>query len=474
MDMDAIFIKKRFTSNRGSVLMWAVVMSLCTMLIGTAYLMLATSFYRESEWDYGRVKNTYTHLSSMLLSQLAYVGKTPSGSMDITYWQQYYGTSSIGTGIRLNETGSQGLASWSDYKIWGIGETSCDNGGMVWKDSATYIFGVQSFADYLWLTNDEHDITTGDSILWWTPDTLDGRVHSNGYLFIHGTQNRPLFLKQVSTCKSDTKPPRSTYSANLVYKGGFKASAPRIIFPDQADSVRRYSYDRWLVGRSDSTRFRMYYLRFFSGNTFKILLKPRSSSFTFDTTMSSTPGVGWNAVPFIPMPPQGAVFVYGKLFIDAPYIPARGLLGIDGRLTIAAADSIIVLHNLVYKCSNTTTGKVPLGCDDALGLISEKYLLMSKNCGAALYPAPGALLVNGGLVALHGSMGCENVGIAPEFNSLMIHGSIAQLNRGVVHRGSAGFGTGFVQKDYFYDQRFAKSPPPHFVPTGNLKQYYIF
>jgi hypothetical protein len=471
--MDTVFIRRRFTSNRGSVLMWAVVMSLCTMLIGTAYLMLATSFYRESEWDYGRVKNTYVHLSSILISQLNYVGVNQLGPMDQTFWDKYYNTSRYGTGITLNETGSQGLASWSNYKIWGIGETSCDNGGLVWRDSATYIYGVQSFADYLWLTNDEHAIPSGDSILWWTPDTLDGKVHSNGYLFIHGTQNRPLFLKQVTTCKSDTKPPKATYSWNLVFKGGFRGNATKINFPNQADSVRQYAYNEWLIGRDDSTRFKMYYIRFFNGNTFKVLEKLRSSSFTFDTSTTG-PG-GWNAVPIRRMPPSGAVFVYGKLFIDAPYVLNRPeLRGIDGRLTIASADSIIVLHNLVYKCSNTATGKVPLGCDDALGLISEKFLLMSKRCGAPLYPLPGALLVNAGLVALSGSMGCEDVGNSPEYNSLVIHGSIAQLNRGVIHRGSAGFGTGFVQKDYFYDQRFAKNPPPHFVPTGNLKQYYIF
>jgi hypothetical protein len=116
---------------------------------------------------------------------------------------------------------------------------------------------------------------------------------------------------------------------------------------------------------------------------------------------------------------------------------------------------------------------VPLSCKDALGLISEKYLLISKRCGAPLWPNVGAMKVNAGLVALHGSMGCEDVGNAPEFNSLFIHGSIAQLNRGVVHRGVQGSGTGFVQKDYFYDQRFATEPPPHFIPTGDLKEYYI-
>lgn len=471
--MATVFISKRMKSNRGSVLMWAVVMSLCTILVGTAYLMLASTFNKLYVWDLGRVENIYVKYSGLKIAQNNYVGTRPPTPNGTTYWNDYFGSSRFGYGIELNKSGSQGLAAWSDYAIWGIGETSCDNGNMIWRDTVLYGYGVETFADYLWLTNDEHEYSTGDSILWWTPDTLDGRVHSNGYLFIHGTQNRPLFLKQVSTCKPDTKPPRSTYSANLVFKGGFVPSASRIIFPDQADSVRRYAHGQWLIGRADSVLRKMYYIRFFNGNQFKVLEKPRNSSFTFDTSMS-TPGVGWSAVGFRDIPLSGAIFVYGKLFIDAPIDGARDWLqGVNGRVTIAAADSIIVLRNLLYSCSNPTTGKVPLTCDDALGLISEKFLLMSKNCGAPLYPLPGALKVNAGLVALHGSMGCESVGTAPEFNSLVIHGSIAQLNRGVVHRGSAGNGTGFVQKDYYYDQRFAKDPPPHFVPSGNLRQYYV-
>jgi hypothetical protein len=473
MDMDAMFIKKRFKDNRGSVLIMAVVMSLCTILIGTAYMMLATTFNTEYLWDYGRIENNYVQITGMESAQRQYVGTRPTGTIGDTYWEHYYGNSRYGTGIKKNESGSQGLASWSNYVIWGIGETSVNDGGLVWRDSVSYIYGVQTFADYLWLTNDEHDITSGDSILWWTPDTLDGKVHSNGYLFIHGTQNRPLFKKSVETCKPDTKPPRSTYSANLVFPGGFHPNYAYITFPDQADSVRLYAYDRWMIG-TPGTQNRMYYIRFFNGNTFKVLDKPRSSSFTFDTT-TNQPSIGWNAVEPIDLPPLGAIFVYGKLFVDAPKDSTRAwLMGINGRLTIAASDSIIVLHNILYNCSNSRTGKVPISCDDALGLISEKYLLMSKNCRAPLYPAQGALMVNAGLVALQKSMGCESVDIAPEFNSLVIHGSIAQKNRGVIHRGSAGFGNGFVQKDYYYDQRFATSPPPHFVPTGNLRQYYIF
>lgn len=471
--MATLFINRRLKSNRGSVLMWAVVMSLCTILVGSAYLLLANTFNKVYSLDLGRVRNIYVNYTALTQVRLAYEGTTPGSTTMPTEWSDYYSSSETGIGVRLNNEQSQGLASWSDYILWGIGRTSCDNGNFVWRDSISYTYGVETFADYLWLTNDEHEYTTGDSILWWTPDTLDGRVHSNGYLFIHGSQNRPLFLKQVTTCKPDTKPPRSTYSANLVFKGGFVPSVGRIVFPDQADSVRAYSYGDWLIGRPDSANMRMYYIRFFNGDQFRVLAKPRSSAFTFDTSMS-TPGVGWNAVPLRDLPlTSQAIFVYGKLFIDAPRTTREDLQGLDGRVTIAASDSIIVLHNLMYACSNVNTGKVPLTCNDALGLISEKFLLMSKNCGAPLYPAPGALMVNAGLVALHGSMGCESVGTAPEFNSLVIHGSIAQLNRGVVHRGSAGFGTGFVQKDYYYDQRFTKSPPPHFVPSGNMRQFYL-
>jgi len=217
----------------------------------------------------------------------------------------------------------------------------------------------------------------------------------------------------------------------------------------------------------------MYCIRFFDGDTFKILTKPRSSAFSFDTSFT-TPGVGWNAVPYKPIPPDGAIFVYGNLFIDAPKnISSRpDLIGINGRLTIAASDTIIILHNIYYHCSNLN-GYIPNNCDDVLGLISEKFLLVSKNCNAPLYPAQGSLIVNAAIAALSGSFGCEDVGNAPEYNDLMFQGSVATLYRGVFHRGSAGYGSGFVNRHIKYDQRLEGNPPPYFVSTNKYREIYV-
>lgn len=466
-------MSKRLKNESGSVLMWAVVMSLCVILSGYAYLMLSTQFNKLYSWDLARSENIYTMNSGLKIGILNYRHTRPSG-IEGTFWDNYFGTSRYGYGIAPKGGGSRGLASWSNYIIWGVGNTASANGEFSWQDSVSYGYGAESFADYLWLTNNEHDTSTGNRLFWWQADTLDGRVHSNDTLFISAGQDYgPVFYKKVSTQQADTWPARATYNSNLVFRAGFFPRAPKIIFPDQADSVRRHARGECLIGTQATAPIKQYYIRFFDGNTFRVLERNRGQAFD---TAYNVPGQGWQApgVAIRRIPANGAIFVYGKLFVDAPKnIQGRGdLMGLDGRVTIASSDTMIIQRSIYYACSDST-GRIPLNCDDVLGLISENWLLMSRFCGVPIYPNRGALVVNAAIATLHGSMSVESIDLAPEFNSLYIHGSIAQLRRGIIHRGSLGSGHGFAQKDYIYDQRLALSPPPYFIPTGTFKEYYV-
>jgi hypothetical protein len=465
-----MFGLKRLATNQGSVLIWTMVLSLCIVLIGTAYMLTAGNLDQVYRWDHSRIANTYAKYSGLLIGQLAYKSLHPTAPYG-TYWRDYYGSTEYGYGVAPNRNAIGGFKSWADNIIWGASRTSID-GNLFWEDSVSYGSGQQHFSDFLWVINNDHDIN-GDSIIWWTPDTIDGRFHLNGYLFIHGTQNHPIFLKQVSTTESDTRPLLSTYNWREIFRGGLALNAPQIIFPDRAYEVRLHASGDYLIGKADSASRAMFYIRFFNGNSFKVLSKTRSSAFTFDTSYN-TPGIGWNSVPLRSLPPDGAIFVYGKLYIDAPkYVSGQANLdGIDGRLTIAASDTIIILHNTYYNCA-ATNGNVPYNCNDVLGLISEKYILISKNCGAPLYPAQGSLVVNAAVAALRGYFGCEDINNAPEYNDLMLQGSVATLYKGVFHRGSAGFGNGFVGKHIKYDQRLEGNPPPYFLTTDKYKEIYV-
>jgi hypothetical protein len=466
-------IPGRLKDNRGSVLMWAVVMSLCIILVGAAYLILSAQFHKLYSWDLARIENIYTTNSGLKIGVINFRDNRPSGIRG-TFWDDYFATSRYGYGAAPIGGGSRGLASWVNYVIWGAGNTASAGGEFAWLDSVSYGFGAETFADYLWLTNSEHDMTTGNALYWWQADTLDGRVHSNDTLFISAGQSYgPVFYKKVTSCQDDTKPPRNTYNYNLVFKSEFFPRSARIVFPDQADSVRRYARGECLIGSQATAPNKQYYIRFFDGNTFRVLERNRGQA--FDTTYN-VPGQGWQApgVTIRRLPANGAIFVYGKLYIDAPKnVPGRSdLMGINGRVTIASSDTMIIQRNVFLACSDTA-GRIPLSCDDALGLISENWLLMSRFCGVPVYPNRGALIVNAAIATLRGSMSVENIDLAPEFNSLFIHGSIAQLYRGIIHRGSLGNGHGFAQKDYIYDQRLALNPPPHFIPTGTYKEYYV-
>jgi hypothetical protein len=188
--------------------------------------------------------------------------------------------------------GSRGLASWVNYVIWGAGNTASAGGEFAWLDSVSYGFGAETFADYLWLTNSEHDMTTGNALYWWQADTLDGRVHSNDTLFISAGQSYgPVFYKKVTSCQDDTKPPRNTYNYNLVFKSEFFPRSARIVFPDQADSVRRYARGECLIGSQATAPNKQYYIRFLMA----ILLgfwKEIAVSFRYDIQCA---GQGWQA-----------------------------------------------------------------------------------------------------------------------------------------------------------------------------------
>jgi hypothetical protein len=472
MEFGGISREQRLRSCHGSVLIWAMVLSLCLVLLGTTYFLIADNFGQVYSCDHSRIANTYAKYSGLLVGKLAFRDFHPTAPTG-TYWRNYYGNTDFGFGVAPNRNAIGGLKSWANSIVWGTSKTVLDNGNIIWEDSVSYARGLrQSFSDFLWLINDNHEIG-GDSIIWWTPDTIDGKLYLNDYLYIHNTQNHPLFLKQVWTTERDTRPPHETFDWQDVFRGGLVLNAPRINFPDYADEVRSHAYGDYLIGRADSANQKMYYIRFFDGNSFKVLSSNRNSAFAFDTTCN-TPGIGWNSVPTIPMPPNGAVFVYGKLYIDAPKSISgqANLEGIDGRLTIAASDTIIILHNIYYNCTSAN-GNVPYNCDDVLGLISEKYVLLSKNCGAPLYPGQGALIVNAALAALHGSFSCEDINNAPEFNELFLQGSITTNFRGILHRGAAGSGSGFVMKQIRYDQRLEGNPPPYFLTSDNIREIYV-
>jgi len=86
------------------------------------------------------------------------------------------------------------------------------------------------------------------------------------------------------------------------------------------------------------------------------------------------------------------------------------------------------------------------------------------------------IYVNAAMAAINGSITVQDIyeyGQTNEKQSLFIYGCLAQRNRGLVHSSYNGGLRGFIEKDYHYDYRLQKYPPPHYLPTRqNPKVYY--
>jgi hypothetical protein len=99
--------------------------------------------------------------------------------------------------------------------------------------------------------------------------------------------------------------------------------------------------------------------------------------------------------------------------------------------------------------------------------------MMGDSCGDTLY-------VNAALASIQGTISVRDIydyGIPipndNEKQSLFIHGSLAMLNRGIVHTTHNGWGDrGFIEKDYHYDTRLQMDPPPHFIRTSDHNTIY--
>jgi hypothetical protein len=337
----------------------------------------------------------------------------------------------------------------------------------------------ESFADFLCLSDKERDPILTDSICYWTPDTLNGRVHSNDTIWIASAPiDRPAFMRRVTNVPLCIMPPYN--HARFDEGWGYH---PPVIFPENANELRNYSgFNIGSQGPESLTQLTL------SGDNiyFRKCGKIRING--VDKIHCTPALIGEN---FIVIPPSGAIFVDGKVWISA----ARGRVdrmdgaypeslyndgnfvsqGFSGLLTIGSSDTMIICDDLIYQHANADNS-VPStmdSCADILGLISENWIMVGRR-------TPNITHINAAMVALHGGFSVQDIycwvppGWDNEKQSLFFWGSIAQLNRGIIHSHEPSYHLrGFIQKDYHYDVRFADNRPLYFPLTGTTGRYRL-
>jgi hypothetical protein len=453
-------IMRKDKGARGSVLVMAAVLSFAMFLLGLTYLGFANQVMMETEGLLADGQDLYALYAGITMADAYTRTNSPSsnyhGGLTRFYDDVYYDSYIYFGGYEGGEYRID-----ANYSLVGVGSVS-RHSGVKRESEASRSVKLETFADYLYLSDVERDTVRHDIIRFWTPDTLDGKVHSNDTLHIMGA---PRFIKKVTSSASTIDPPNN----NAQFDEGYDLNAAEIFFPQFADSIRYYSgYHGWGTFDPDSateiTFSGPYIYRRYCGLYID----------NDDTTIQCTPQYIADA-PIFDMPPSGALFVEGKVFIKAdrsgPDLldPSFRSIGFEGNLTVASSDTMIIVDNLIYRFANPDNS-VPGTINeikDVLGLISENFIMVGEDVADTVY-------INAALAALNGSISVQDIydyWVVNEKQSLFIYGSLAQRNRGIVHTTDYD-NRGFIEKDYHYDERLRMYPPPHFVPTGNHKSIY--
>lgn len=123
--------------------------------------------------------------------------------------------------------------------------------------------------------------------------------------------------------------------------------------------------------------------------------------------------------------------------------------GIEGRLTVVAENDIQLAGHVRCKRNPKTNPD----STDAVGLIAKRHVAVQST-------APNNLEVYAHVICQEGGFGVANYNSGKPRGSLKVYGGIVNQTRNPV--GTTG-NTGYT-KEYEFDPRFAKNPPPHY-PT---------
>jgi hypothetical protein len=476
--------RDRYNGERGSVLVMAVVMSFISILLGVTFLTFAVTLHNDITNQIADKQALYDAHAGIMMA----IADQQDGNNFHEGLRNFYDQNLAGYTVISRGHQEEGMTSATQYKFLGQGRSLLENGTMTRQITAD--FSDESYADYLYISSRERDSLRHVIINFWTPDTLDGKVHSNDTIHIQPEppNDAPLFLKRVTSTRNAFVP-----QGNHARFAGTKGYSGKIIFPDQAEEIRYYNGLRdlgWGTGNAHDSLTQLT----LSGSNIYMRKCGLYHINGRDSLRCDPPTIDGGVC--VPIPASGCVFVPGKVLITASrgrgdlmdgQFPERPTgqnfisLGFSGQLTIASSDTMILGDNIIYQHSRPSNAAFPNSppptldsCRDVLGLISERYIMIGRQVRDTVY-------INAALAAVVGSISVQDIyWQTPPQNqnpkqSLVIWGSLAQRNRGIVHTTDYPPGTerGFDEKDYHYDWRLKVSPPPHFLRTLRVNtQFY--
>jgi hypothetical protein len=466
-----------YREDQGSILVMAVVLSFVTVLLGVTFLTYAVTLHDTISREIAKSQVLYDAQAGVyngLADQIA--GRQLQGGL-----RNFYDDNKMGYDIDREGNEEIDIGTLHQISVRGLGLSDYEDLGLTGELNVK--FSWETYADYLYISNYEEDPLRHGRIYFWTPDTLDGKVHSNDTIWIQSAPNdRPRFMKRVTTTPNKIMPPGHHARFDDTDSPGQRSP---ILFPDQAEELRNVA--GWAAGTQGHDSLTQLGL---SGQYIFYRKCGKYHVNGVDKIRCDPSYMGQN---YIPIPPSGVIFIYGKTWVSA----ARGRTdrmdglypdssfndgnfvsqGFGGQLTIGSADTMIIVDNLIYQRARTDINKtVPTtmdSCSDLLGLVSENYIMIGRYVTDTVY-------VQAAMAAMRGAISVQDIywSQPPDWDnekqSLFVTGSLAMYNRGLVHTHEPYYHLrGFIEKDYHYDVRLMDNPPPHFMRTGDVKLQFL-
>jgi Tfp pilus assembly protein PilX len=304
---------------------------------------------------------------------------------------------------------------------------------------------MTSFAQYAMFTDNE---SNGGTQIWHiTGDVIGGRLHTNGTLCISGN---PRFLGRVSSASDHMMGYQNHWvddmndwpvgGNNPYFAEGAELNAPQIAMPTTTTDLRHDSLFGG-VYNAPETDLEL-------GVTGATVGVPTPGWLRY---RNHTPPNGtWTSVQISSLA--------NSIFFCNNDLHVSGVL--DGELTVASHRNIRIVDDIKYQASDAQ-GTPLSGCNDLLGLVAERDIIIADNAANR-----NNLIVDAVLMALDTSIEVENYDSGSPRGTLTIWGGLIQKYRGAVGQFRGNTIIHGYQKNYHYDPRVTGRVPPSFPLTG--------
>ncbi len=372
-------------------------------------------------------------------------------------------------------------------------------GGHVIRDTVQILMQPGRFNQWAYFTDKD------SAIYWTTGETLQGRYHTNGTLYLDGA---PTFTDNVSTGVGLTTKQRAPtlvnpktlpdWYGNRLTTPGYQngvliplpsslanyTSIPNVVtWGDSLHTGSGYTYDVYVTLNAGSLS---YYTvtssvsTSWSGTTYtQVSRVPATGS--NNVGISSLPDAGGNGLGSVIVVNNGDLHISGNLNGRLTFVALQGSgasarvssssysqkiegQSVDVDMTYGNGSSNHNAGNIIIN-GNVTYTNMPTSVNDAsnlLGLVADNSIAVGKQTSTNL-------TIDASLFCRQGKFFNSRY-LSATLGTLTLFGSMAQKTRGAV--GTVGT-SGYV-KNYAYDKRFerTKTSPPMSPSTGSYNVVY--